>query len=354
MLRTTLCTIVVVITSGLCGAADSHEPLALVEKGGRWSFINAKGERVFGRDFDLAGEFSEGLAPVEISGQWGYIDGKGKTIIEPQFAGTGSFSEGLASVKIAGKEGFIDKSAQVVIQPAFDLAWPFTCGFAMVELDQKRGYINRQGKIVVELQFEMAYPFSEGLAYVRVNGKKEVMDPAGRKVIEVDEGASTFSEGLAAAEINGKWGFIDTAGNWVISPRFGGAYNFSERLAYVSEDPTHSSFIDRSGKVVIRRPRGAVGCEGLAFSEGLTVVTVKGRCGFMDRNGKIAFATPLKPGTLVESFSEGLARFWTRDSPPRWGYINKSGKVAIAPRFDSASDFFLPSSSMRMYRCNRN
>ena len=59
--------------------------------GGKWGFIDAKGQYVINPQFDNAGDFSEGLAAVEIGDRWGFIDTKGQYIVKPQFDSAGPF-----------------------------------------------------------------------------------------------------------------------------------------------------------------------------------------------------------------------------------------------------------------------
>lgn len=65
------------------------------------------------------------------------------------------------------------------------------------------------------------------------------------------------------------------------------------------------------------------------FSEGFAPVLVHDNWGFIDREGKIVIAP--KFGDARWSFSEGLAavKFGSK-----WGYINVRGDFAIPPRFE--------------------
>src|SRR2546422_10908637 len=68
-------------------------------------------------------------------------------------------------------------------------------------------------------------------------------------------------------------------------------------------------------------------------SGGLFLISQYGRYGYIDKSGRIV----IKPRFDEASyFSEGLA-------PVRvgklWGFIDESGKMAIAPQFDSAFPF---------------
>ena len=57
------------------------------------------------------------LAPVQIGNKWGYIDKNGKRVIKPQFEDAQWFQEGLARIKLGGKWGYISKSRKMVSNP---------------------------------------------------------------------------------------------------------------------------------------------------------------------------------------------------------------------------------------------
>ena len=83
-----------------------------VDEGGKFGFINKKGELVIKPQFAIAHKFSEGLASVrkEEGGKMGFIDREGNFVIEPQFDWIElGFFEGLAAVQKerGGKWGYI-------------------------------------------------------------------------------------------------------------------------------------------------------------------------------------------------------------------------------------------------------
>ena len=63
------------------------------------------------------------------------------------------------------------------------------------------------------------------------------------------------AEGLLALEENGKWGYIDRTGKFVIPPRFDMAFRFAHGEAKVI-DAGVFSYVDKSGKVIMRAPAG--------------------------------------------------------------------------------------------------
>ncbi len=99
------------------------EGLAFVVSDGSFPVcIDKSGETIFSlKQAKYAVSFSEGLAViVNKEGKFGFVDETGKMIINPQFDTANSFSEGLAVVKQNDKFGFIDKTGKIVINTQFE------------------------------------------------------------------------------------------------------------------------------------------------------------------------------------------------------------------------------------------
>ena len=62
-------------------AAFFGEGLLSVEKGGKWGYINPKGEVAIPLIYDHADTFSGGVVSVKKNGKWGYIDQTGKVVV---------------------------------------------------------------------------------------------------------------------------------------------------------------------------------------------------------------------------------------------------------------------------------
>lgn len=91
-------------------------------------------------------------------------------------------------------------------------------------------------------------------------------------------------------------------------------------------------FIDRDGKIVI----DPVFEKAYPFTDGLAAVQKQGAWGFIDTQGRVVIVPQF---VSVGHFSEGLAIFEGKQCPNKKGYIDKHGKVVIEPRFDAAADF---------------
>jgi hypothetical protein len=274
--------------------------------------------------------------------RWGFIDKTGAWVIKPQFLQTGDFSEGLAPAQVAtAKWGFIDRQGNFVIPPQFANVAAFKEGLACVEVNHKIGYLDKTGKMVIPAIYVNAGSFSEGLAEVTLNW-------------------SSKGPGFDA-----QVGYIDKTGRMVIEPRFWdysapawdhfGRYketipyhgDFSEGLAglVLSRDQRgdHRGYIDRHGNVVLQLPNAVrVG----PFSEGLAMVSLNWKQGFIDRSGKFVIQPGFDWTSWEHVFSEGLAALAVGG---KLGFMDRSGKTVIAPQFDWVTNFSEGRAIVQMY-----
>ncbi|HEX8845611.1 MAG TPA: WG repeat-containing protein [Pyrinomonadaceae bacterium] len=206
----------------------------------------------------------------------------------------------------------------------------------------KYGFKDEKGVEVIAPQFEHARDFADGLAVVIIDKRFGYIGGEGRVAIAPQfEHAEDFSEGLAAVQVNRRWGFIDKSGKIVIAPEYDGVGRFSEGLAMVhneSERPP-SGYIDKSGALVLKNKEAE-----FDFSEGLVPIAKRRfgfgwwlKYGFMDRTGKFVIkprfddARPFKNG--VASVAKGCGpRQLNEASACKWFYIDRNGKVIEKPK----------------------
>lgn len=239
------------------GSYGFSEGYAIVEKGGKYGFIDTTGKEIVPCIYDYANDFSDGMAAVIKGDKYGYIDTKGNVIIPitledlDEMNNASAFQEGFAQIEKNGKIGFIDKSGNEVIPCQYDFASGFSEGLAVVCMGEKYGYIDTKGNIVIPCEYENANDFVEGLAPVKKDGKFLAIDKYGKVIFTFsDDNLSRFSEGLVRfsknEDDNYLSGFIDTKGNEVIPCVYSCWNEFSEGLVAVSKDGMYG-YVDKNG-----------------------------------------------------------------------------------------------------------
>jgi hypothetical protein len=213
--------------------------------------------------------------------------------------------------------GFINKGGKFVIEPKFGIADSFSDGLAMVYTETSypvnKGFIDRTGELIIEPEYYVSESFSEGLAVVGIKESGQL-----------------------------KYGYVDKTGKFIIEPRFKLAESFSEGLAEVYEPNNNcASFIDKNGNTVIWLEEGLEPV--CPFVEGLAGLALRkeGRgftkWGFIDKSGRFAIALQDKwEISFRDNFREGLAIVEVSD---KYGFIDKTGQIVIEPRFKWAKSF---------------
>ena len=260
----------------------------------------------------------------------GYIDRLGQVVIEPRFQTYGNHGDEFESGLLHLWEArYVDTTGKLVINRNYWSAWDFSEGLAaaMPEKPKRWGYIDRSGEFIISPRFD-TYP----KGYV-----------------------SSFSEGLAMVEVAGKYGYINRTGEFAIQPRFLLGTDFHEGLAWVilkgpcafygagpcpdfkilglkgrrgGGPDCKFALINKSGSII------ATGYDYVEdFSEGLAPVRVGKKWGYIDKTGRMMIAPKFE---TAEPFSDGLARI---SQGELFGYIDKSGSVVISPQFKRAEDF---------------
>ena len=96
------------------------------------------------------------------------------------------------------------------------------------------------------------------------------------------------------------------------------------------EEAKKWGFVNPKGELVI----GFRFDDTREFSEGLAVVRVGGKWGYTDRSGRLAIKPQYKG---AYSFKNGRARVTTLDG--KWGFIGNTGQVVVPATYENAYDF---------------
>lgn len=114
------------------GPDEFHEGLARFQESGKIGFVNEDGEKVIAAQYEYVGWFEDGLAEFNIGGEllpvspgdqehiawhggkWGFINHKGEIVIEAQYDEVAPFKKGKAKVVSDGEEMIINKNGKVL------------------------------------------------------------------------------------------------------------------------------------------------------------------------------------------------------------------------------------------------
>lgn len=215
------------------------------------------------------------------------------------------------------------KNAEMMrlLESKIDLSKPATRG------EQTFSYLlDIDGKQVADLTEFSPDTFSEGLAMFQSD-------------VKVKQGANSFRN-FGQTES----GFFDTTGNKVIPATFDRCGRFSEGLAWTISKTQEYGYINRAGKIVFT-VKDCCQCkefsEGMASFRGATIIkgedeqdkVTPGKYGYLDKTGNVAIEPKYES---TKSFSQGRAAV---KLDGKWFFIDKNGKQ-VSETFDKASNYF--------------
>ena len=256
-----------------------------------------------------------------------------------------------------------------VVADGFSDAGAAYQGVVPVQKDGVWGLIARDGTMVAPLGLEAVGPSGAGMFAVKAGGKWGLILASGQQVLNTDfEGTGTPSD-LTPIAWKGQWWVFRSDGTFEDAPLPMDTLTGNDGDCFAGTAAGVATVERRGGQTQTFQPKGvtAIG----AVSEGFVQVTLNGvethlPCAYAEptgdepgwdqtrgvhqgvaavRSGDLwGYAAPDTGGLVIpqtyanaRDFSEGLAAVQGADG--LWGYIDRRGQMAIAPRFDAAFGF---------------
>jgi subtilisin family serine protease len=122
------------------------EGYAIVNRNGKYGYINNAGIIVTDIDYDYATPFKEGVANIKIGKNYYIIDKEFNKISELKCEHITGFCNGIAKILIDGKWGIVDKEGNIRVKPKYEYILDYNNGLISTILDGKYGYIDLEGR----------------------------------------------------------------------------------------------------------------------------------------------------------------------------------------------------------------
>ena len=246
----------------------------------------------------------------------------------------------LAAISTIGgfKWGYIDNTGEFVIKPVYNWARQFQDnGLAVITIRDLLGIIDISGKYIVEPKYQSIQEFSEGLAVVVSPKGFMVINEKGKEVTsEVYNYIGRFKEGravISTISTDGRWlyGYINNQGKIVIPAKYEIAGDFNSGKAVVKRPVGGYAIIDTRGAVLQEFKYAFVGDIGnglLSFKE-----NEEDKFGYIEKTGSVEIAPQF---SSVETFKSERAIVNTSDSYlNKYGLIDKKGSFIVSPKYNN-------------------
>jgi hypothetical protein len=269
--------------------------------------------------FEFAGNFHKGVAPVLLDKMWGLVDRTGAWVLQPRYAELGIGGAGLFPARVEGSWGFVNSSGHLAIPPRFEQVEAFDGGLAAVKLNGRWGYLRTDGSV------------ETGFIFHEVGGREGQYVSA-----RDDEGWAVFKIIRDGAPKRQDLHIYDSVEDVLVQR----AYSIAEGSVIVKSSKGERLFLIDSGG-----PRGEDGFDAVLrfdtfvsirrMSEGLAPgSTAPNKWGYLHKaSGDFLWAGRFQDAL---EFSRGFAPVKIGG---KWGYIDRTGRIAVEPTHDATFPF---------------
>ena len=251
--------------------------LAVVRRGTAWSVLDEAGRPWLRGSYDGVGKMYDGLVAIQRDGRWGIVDAKGRELFPPREDELRPFTRDVAIFCRGERCGLLSRDGRILLPPTYSSVAPLSRARAEVGIPDPDpasrfvlvGVIDDTGRVIVEPIYRKIEPFSKSLWNATDRRQRPVL-------LSVATGKPV--PGLEALD------------SFVRSGPFYASPTLSEGLAAVvfnvGNDKMLTGYIDEAGQIVIP-PRFDPAGGAEAFQKGAALVTIDGRCGAIDRRGRM-------------------------------------------------------------------
>lgn len=312
-----------------CSDSESESPcwkqLYRINVGGKYGFINEKGDIIIEPQFDNAFFcFKDSVCFAQIGEKRGLINTEGQftTELSNEIGWVYGFHKNKSiCIGTNDKYGIIDKNGTIILPIIYNnIIRHDSIGFIVEDSNGNRGYVKNNGDFIVPCIFDDVNGYEDNLMVVATSRKCGYVDTMGHWVIDsIFDDARGFGNGLARVKKDGFWMFIDKKGESVKNLLFDEILTgFSDNRAFVKEGNS-ILLIDTNGKT-----KKIISADTVyTFKNGYATYKKGNFYGKIDTNGN-EIIPPIYEG--IGHFQNG---FFSFERNGKYGWIDNNGKIVV-------------------------
>ncbi len=252
---------------------EFFEGMIAVKTGGKYGFLNSKGETVVPFQYDFADNFRRGTAKIRLNKLFGIIDKTGKFVLPAEFSEISPLTNGYFTCIKNGKYLLADEKGVIILPAEYDKISFVKNGLVRAQKNLLYGIISVQKQIVLPFEYEHIGEISDGFVFIKKAGKWGIADEKGKIILQPSlkaEEVGAFRNGIAwfgAGKFQEKSdvlkrtffkqnGYITTGGKILVKPEydfvadFQKIYDAQKGVTKVGKDGKYG-FINHKGEEII-------------------------------------------------------------------------------------------------------
>ena len=206
-----------------------------------------------------------------------------------------------------------------------------------INVGDKYGFMDEYGNIIIEPQYDNAnFFFYDSLCYAVMGERKGIINPDGEFVADINKEINWVypfrNDAAICITTYGRYGIIDKHGTFVLPAIYKNVrIDYGEETRYIVEDTLgKKGCVENNGQFIIPCKYDII----YGFAEGLAVVAINNKYGYMDTLGHWAIDTIFDDARI---FGNGLARV-KKDG--KWIFINHNGNTVESLCYDEIKTGF--------------
>jgi hypothetical protein len=336
---------------------------------GEWHFLDQQNKLIKKILADSLEPVSQQRNIIFLGGKCGLLDEQQNVLLPIQWDNLQEFSPGIFLAKSIGKYGVLKTDGKYIISNSYDSINRIVNGFRVYKKGRGWQLLNEVGATITDKSYEAIHSFNGSTWLVKHRGYTGVLSASGTELVHcVFDSIGDRTTSLIAVKFKGQFGIIDFQENWRLAPQ-----PFPIRLAnddrYLQMEAANSFLKSMNGDIIyftsypvrfekeywVEEQNGkekAITYDGMPLQlnqsqlqattsakntfrlqEGLMGMLIDGKFGFVDAFGKLAIANRYDS---ISNFQEGVA-------PVKliglWGFINSSDQLIIQPNYESVTPF---------------